>query len=107
MFEEPKPNPWDTEKGDDNDNPGDINSEDSNDDDAAAENISPDIPPDLWNDLVWSAIRVAIDKSSTRDDVFKWMKDWNDKNNPHLSQKEVDKKTLWALRHWDNKFRRK
>lgn len=97
---------WETETDDGCDNPDGVNPE-SFDDGLTAANISPDIPKYLWDNLVYSAIRKAIDTSSTIKEVFEWMAEWNKNNNPQLPQKHVDKLTLWALGKWDTKFRRK
>ena len=71
------------------------------------EQITPDIPETTWDQLVWQALRAAIEISNTKKEVFQLMRDWNGRNDPKLKQANLDKKVIWALANWDNKFRRK
>ena len=70
------------------------------------ENITPEIPKDLWDSFAWRAIRRAFQVSAIKDDVFKRLKLWNKDNNPHLLEKELIQKAIWALSHFENKFRK-
>ena len=36
-----------------------------------AENITPEIPKELWNSFIWEAVRAAIPGSKTKDDVIR------------------------------------
>ena len=68
------------------------------------ENINPEVPKELWDNLVWQAIRAAIDVSDTKQEVLRQVKLWNTKNDPQLPEKELTQKVLWALRKWETKF---
>lgn len=70
-----------------------------------AENINPEVPQEVSESLVWTAIRVAIDASETKEEVLRRVKGWNKDNNPELPEKELVQKVLWALRKWDTKFK--
>lgn len=76
-------------------------------DDIDSENINPEIPRELWDSLVWQAIKKAIDQSDTKENVFRLVKLWNTKNDPQLPEKELIQKVIWALQNWDTKFRSK
>ena len=69
--------------------------------------ITPDIPPTLWDKLVWKAFRVAVEIAETKKAVFELMTAWNDDNNPKLDQKALDEKVFWALLTFDTKFKGK
>jgi len=69
--------------------------------------ITPDIPETTWDQVVWQALREAIDLSESKKDVFQLMRDWNDDNDPKLKQASLDKKVLWGLTNWDTKYSRK
>jgi hypothetical protein len=69
--------------------------------------ITRDLPETTWDTLVWQAFRVAVEISDSKKDVFRLMNDWNDGNDPKLSQKALDKKVLWALLNFDTKFKGK
>lgn len=75
-------------------------------DEIDAENINPEVPKELWDSLVWQAIRTAIDVSQTKEEVLRKVKQWNNKNNPRLPEKELIQKVIWALHNWDTKFRK-
>ncbi len=74
-------------------------------DDIDAENINPEVSKELWDTLVWQAVRSAIEVSQTKEEVFRRVKQWNTKNDPQLPEKELIQKIIWALRKWDTKFR--
>jgi len=69
--------------------------------------ITTDIPETTYDQLVWQALRAAIEISNTKKEIFQLMRDWNNFNNPKLKQASLDKKVLWALTNWDTKFSRK
>jgi hypothetical protein len=69
-----------------------------------AENINPEVPKDLWVGFAWKAIRIALDVSSTKEEVMKRVKAWNLKNNPRLPEPELIQKVVWAFKKWDSKF---
>lgn len=75
-------------------------------DDLETEHVNPEMDKSLWNTLVWQAIREALDKATAKEDVFRMVRLWNLQNNPQLPQKELDQKIIWALRHFENKFRK-
>jgi len=56
------------------------------------ENITPEIPKDLWDSFAWRAIRRAFQVSATKDDVFKRLKVWNKDNNPQLLKKNSSRR---------------
>jgi len=68
------------------------------------ETINPEIPRELWDNLLWQATRMAIDVSETKEEVIRRVKRWNKQNNPQLDEKGLVQKVLWALSKWDTKF---
>ena len=70
-----------------------------------AENINPEVLKELWDSLVWQAVRAAIDVSGSKEEVLRRVKLWNTNNNPQLSEKELIQKAIWALQKWATKFR--
>lgn len=85
MSSEDDENPWDIEP-----------------DSIDAENITPEIPKELWNSFIWEAVRAAIPGSKTKDDVIRKVKQWNTHNNPRIPETELVRKVLWALRTFDD-----
>ena len=69
-----------------------------------AENINPEVPKDLWAGFAWKAIRIALDVCSTKEEVMRRVKAWNNKNNPRLPESELIQKVVWAFTKWDSKF---
>ena len=69
-----------------------------------AENINPEVPKDLWAGFAWKAIRIALDVSSSKEEVMRRVKVWNSKNNPRLPEPELIQKVVWAFKKWDSKF---
>ena len=67
-----------------------------------ADNITPEIPRELWNKFIWDAVRAAIPGSQTKDDVIRKVKLWNTHNNPQLPEADLVRKVLWALRVFDD-----
>lgn len=70
-----------------------------------AVNINKEIPPSNRKDFIWPAIRASFEISSSEEEVFHNIKQWNLGNDPRVPDKELLKITAWALRNWDNKFR--
>ena len=69
------------------------------------DNISQEVPKSLFDSFAWRAIRRAFEVAATKDEAFKRLKAWNQGNNPQLLEKELIQKAIWALSHFDNKFR--
>ena len=75
-------------------------------DDIEAENINTEIPRDLWDTLLWQALRIAIDAGETKEQVLRMIKAWNSRNTPRIPDKDLIQKVIWALGKWDTKFRK-
>lgn len=84
--------PWELEPGRD---PDEID----------ADNINPEIPRELWDSFLWQAVRAAIDVSNTKEEVIRRVKLWNTHNRPQLPEVSLVRKTLWALKNLDTKFK--
>ena len=69
-----------------------------------ADNINREIPKELWDGLLWLAVKAAIEVSNTKEEVLRKVKVWNTHNDPCLPEKTLVQKALWAMRTWDNKF---
>ena len=59
-----------------------------------SENINLEVPKELWDTLVWQAIRAAIEVSQTKEEVLRKVKLWNTSNNPQLSEKGLIQKAI-------------
>ena len=94
MVNQKATDPWDLEP-DDNSSSGDG---------LDAENINPEVPKDLYAGFAWKAIRIALDVCSTKEEVMRRVKAWNNKNNPRLPESELIQKVVWAFTKWDSKF---
>jgi len=75
--------------------------------DLDCEHITPETPVTLYDTILWQALRIAIDVSETKADVFRLMTAWNNHNEKKLNEKEVTKKTHWGLVNFDSKFKGK
>lgn len=86
------------------DNATENNAWDIEPDSIDADNINREIPKELWDNLLWLAVKAAIAMSETKEEVLRRVKLWNTHNDPQLPEKTLVQKTLWAMRTWDNKF---
>jgi hypothetical protein len=64
------------------------------------EQIIPDIPRELWDDIIWRVLRELISVSNSDNEVLTKIKQWNSNNDPQVPEKELFSKALWALRKW-------
>jgi hypothetical protein len=69
-----------------------------------AANITPETPKESYKRYVWDATWAAIDVSDTRQEVFRKVLGWNEKNDPKVPESSLVKMVRWALDHWDTKF---
>jgi hypothetical protein len=82
------------------DNVDSWNTEPENGSELVLEQIIPDIPKELWDDIIWRVLRELISVSDADAEVLTKIKQWNSSNDPQLPERELFSKALWALRKW-------
>lgn len=72
-----------------------------------APNINPAMPKEMWDTLVWGALRVIFPVVETEEEAWEKAGEWNSQNNPPLPAKRLATKVSWALRTWDHNLKKK
>ena len=71
-------------------------------DNIVAQNICDLTPELLYDRFVWDAIRESFDISVSANAALNALVEWNKDNSPAVPQKELVKKFIWALVHFDH-----
>jgi len=71
-------------------------------DNLIADNISDITPVALYDSFVWKALEEALSESLTAKSAMDRLTNWNQNNSPKVTKKELAKKFIWAVEHYDN-----